>query len=138
MAGTKKENAPVTPDPEEFAVRLVVVFGGEDSVLNEEETTTVLRFLQAHLPEQTGPTGLSNRLSRESNVHNASRNDMTDERHALREYAPEQYVTTFLKKYDRNKDGVLEWHELTKAIAKVTGVPERSKDWKKHTTVDRK
>ncbi|MEX0323092.1 MAG: hypothetical protein AB3N63_13090 [Puniceicoccaceae bacterium] len=136
FAETKKALAPVEPDPDEFAYRLVAVFGGEDHFLDKEETITVLRFLKKHLPEQTTGTGLSVRLKRENIVGNAGQGAMTEERHALREYEPEQYVATFVKKFDRNKDKVLSWTELADAMSKVMGVPPTSRDWKKRSTAD--
>ena len=65
LAGAKNAKAPVTPDPVDFADKLVTHFGGKDSALNKEETIEVLSFLQDHLPEKTGPSGLATRLNRE-------------------------------------------------------------------------
>jgi hypothetical protein len=135
LAGSKKANEPVEPDPVEFANRLVAVFGGEDHVLDEKETIAVLSYLQKHLPEQTCPSGLSTRISREFNVRNTIRNAMTEERHALREYAPENYVARFIKKYDRNDDSVLTPHELTDAMARFMGLPTPETDWKKKRVI---
>ena len=137
LAGSKNANKPVVPNAEEFAYVLVSHFGGKDKVLNEKETIKVLSLLQDHLPKKTGPSGLATRLSRESNVRNAARDDFNEERHALREYSAEQYVARFIKKYDRNDDGVLTRHELTDAMVNVIGLPGAKNDWKDRAIANR-
>ena len=131
LAATKTVNNPVTPNPAEFAYKLVVVFGGDDHVLDEAEMTNVLAFLQAHLPEQTTPGRLSDRMNRNNNFGNTPRGDMTEERHALREYNPEEYVGKFIQKYDNNGDSTLTRLELTPAMTKIIGLPSPNKKWGK-------
>lgn len=136
LAGSKNKNEPFIPNAAEFAEKLVGHFGGEDEALDQQETIVVLDFLQDHLPEQTGPTNLTSSLSREYNVGNAGRNDITEERHALREYAAEEYVDWFVKKYDIDNDSALTSYELTDAMANVIGLPLNKKDMDQSTLTD--
>ncbi len=136
-AATRQAKKPFTPNPTEFAHMLVSAFGGEDRVLDELEMIKVLDFLRAHLPENTGPSGLTTRINRENNARNAPIGDMTEERHALREYPAEAYVGRFIDKYDRNGDKALTYVELTDAMANVMGMPRAKKDWKKKVIANR-
>lgn len=102
---------------------LLQAYAGEDGTMNKEETVGMLKFLQRNLPEQTGITNMSAFMSRQNNVYNAPRGDMTEERNAIRDRNPELYVTEFLRKYDHDKDNVLNRWELTAAMAKMIGLP---------------
>jgi len=113
-----------TPLQMEFADKLVTVFGGKDSALSERELVRVLDFLQANLPEKTSPTNMSNRLSRQNNVGNAPRGDLSDERYAIREVAPEQIAKEFITKYDIDKDKYVTKNELALALEDVIGTPK--------------
>lgn len=137
MGATKTLNKPVTPNPTEFSNKLVAFFGGKDQILDKDEMTKVLAFLQANLPEKTAPTTLSARLNRESNIRNTPRGDMTEERHALREYKPDQYVGKFIRKYDLDGDSALTGSELAFAMSKMIGLPSTSQKWSKRAIVKR-
>ena len=107
----------------EFATKIISVFAGQDKALSEAELTRVLSFLQENLPEQTSPSGMTTRLSREHNASSAARGDMSDERLALREYPVETVVVQILEKYDTDEDSYLTRNELSSVLAKIIGVP---------------
>lgn len=137
MSGTKVNGGPTNPNAAEFAYRLVTVFGGQDKVLNEIEVLNVVRFLQEHLPETTAPGGLTGRMQSENNFRNTARGDMTEERWALRQCSPEEYVPRFIKKYDLDKDNAISRQELTPAMIKIIGLPSSSRDWGKRAIAKR-
>lgn len=109
-----------------LAALLIQDYAGEDGKLNKTETIRALRHLHNNLPEKTGYTNMSVMLSRQHNVSNTPRGDMTDERSALREIEPEHYVKEFMAKYDANGDSVLDRWELTNAMIRVIGMPQTS------------
>ena len=123
MAAKEKIEVPAQV---QLAALMIQAYAGGDGTLDEMETIGVLKFLQNNLPEETGRTRLSQKMSRENNVRNAARGDMTEEREAIRETDPEQYVEQFIRKYDQNKDSVLNRKELTIAMTNVIGLPSTS------------
>ena len=134
MAANDKVQAPANV---QLAALLMQAYAGEDNALNEAETTGVLKFLQNNLPEKTGCTNLSVGLSRQNNVKNAPRGDMTEERDAIREQRPEHYVKRFIAKYDQNKDSVLNRWELSNAMINVIGLPSDSGKLSKKSIANR-
>ena len=137
LASASSISEPAAPNAAEFAQKLVDSFGGKDQLLNEKETLRVLVFLQEHLPESTGPGGITGWMSTDRNFGNAARGDMTDERHALRNLKPEYYLPEFIRKYDINKDGRITQQELTPAMIKFIGLPSTRRDWSKREIAKR-
>jgi hypothetical protein len=137
-AMAEKVDRAFTPDPADFAFILVHHYGGEDQALNQQEVNLVLNFLQAHLPEQTSQTSMTNRMSREVNARNAAIGDMTEERFNLREKHPGEYLAKFMAKYDTNKNGVITRKELTPAMSKLMGVSVNERKWAKRAIAKKK
>ncbi len=116
-----------TPVQKEFAQKLVSVFGGKDMTLSQAELVRVLTFLQENLPEQTQPTTMTNRLSRQNNFWNAPRNEMHEDRMSIREEQPELIAVEFIKKYDLDNDAMVCDDELSVALENVIGTPKAGK-----------